>query len=61
MARQPKDNNRTLFKDLCPACNGSGKLRTEHKKKKKTDDPTPCDMCSGTGYINVIQKPRKRI
>lgn len=62
MPRQPKEpNNSSTFKDICPACGGSGKLRTEHKKKKTTDDPTPCEMCNGTGLVPIIQKPRKRL
>jgi DnaJ-class molecular chaperone len=56
-----KDSGSSSWRDVCPACDGSGKLRTEHKKEHITDEPTNCDFCGGSGLIPVILKPRKRI
>jgi len=65
MAREKKDGS-SIFKDICPICEGSGKfdVLVQYQYSKQVSEiqsSVMCEICQGTGLIPVIQKTRKRI
>ena len=47
-------------KDVCPNCNGNGRVVIKNVRKRKTDGPIDveidCPMCCGTGNILCEKK-----
>jgi DnaJ-class molecular chaperone len=49
-----------VWLDICPFCEGTGKLETYNKKDNTSKIATPCEVCGSTGQIVVVKKLRKR-
>ncbi len=50
--------------DICPLCEGKGKLETKIKSKYSNkvsiQPPTDCECCNGTGKIVILKKLRRK-
>jgi DnaJ-class molecular chaperone len=53
-----------VWQVICPACEGSGQLATIKRYKQSAatsvKEPTPCEVCNGTGKIMIVKHLRKK-
>ena len=50
-----------VFLDICPICDGKGKVENVlFKRSKAAGENIKCEVCNGTGKIVIVKKFRKR-